>query len=77
VITDPVEALAEVLTWARLGRKLSDMMGRVRTVSESDEETLKRIILIALETVCPECWGHKCEKCKFTGRTAQRKAPGP
>lgn len=74
-MSEPVEALGIVVTWAKLGQKLSGMLSRVRTVSEKDEETLQRIILIALETICPVCWGHKCESCKYTGRTPVRTEP--
>ena len=43
-MSDPVESLKAVVTLAEERRKLGDLLTSVRTIEESDEMTLKRLL---------------------------------
>lgn len=67
---DEIDQFESLLRWAKLGRSLSNMLDGIRTISESDEQTMTRVIDLAAKLVCKVCRGHRCESCGYTGRIA-------
>lgn len=57
---DPRSSLAifrSVFQLAELGEWTSGKLAGIRTVSESDRQTLERVLEQARKTICGHCWG--------------------
>lgn len=73
----PLSIFRSVLKMAEFGEWVSDQLAGIRTVSESDKETLERVLTQARKTICELCRGtgesctfSPCRHCHGTGEKA-------